>query len=367
MLNRLARLARPFFLSIDPERAHDLAIESLRAGIYPRARSRHDPALAVELWDLHFPNPIGMAAGFDKSAEVPDALLGMGLGFCEVGSITPRPQSGNPKPRVFRSEADRAVINRLGFNNKGHRAARRNLLDRRTRTGVVGINIGANKDSEDRAADYVAGIEALADLASFFTVNVSSPNTPGLRDLQGQTALDDLMARVLDARDRAGEAHGRRVPVLLKIAPDVTEADLDSFAAVFADRKPDGLVATNTTLSRAGLADPGVAAEAGGLSGAPLFDRATIVLAKMRQRLDPAVPIIGVGGIGSGADAYAKIKAGASLVELYTGLIYGGFELVGDMLHELSRAVAADGHARIADAVGTATADWAGRSLEQDL
>lgn len=364
MLNRLAKLARPFFLSIDPERAHDLAIESLRAGLYPRSRLRPDPALSVDLWDLHFPNPIGMAAGFDKSAEVPDALLGMGLGFCEVGSITPRPQSGNPKPRVFRSEPDRAVINRLGFNNKGHRSARRNLIERRNRQGIVGINIGANKDSDDRAADYVAGIEAFADLASFFTVNVSSPNTPGLRDLQGEQALDDLMARVLEARDVAAEKQHRRVPVLLKIAPDVTEDNLDSFAKVFETRKPEGLVATNTTLLRTGLSDPGVAAEAGGLSGAPLFERATIVLAKMRQRLDPKVPIIGVGGIGSGADAYAKIKAGASLVELYTGLIYGGFELVDEMLRDLTRHLASDGHARIGDATATATDDWARRSLD---
>ncbi len=363
MLRNMARLAQPFFRAIDPERAHDLAIEALRLGLYPRAGAADDPRLAVDMWDLRLPNPLGMAAGFDKDGLVPDALLAMGLGFAEIGTVTPRPQPGNPKPRVFRLTADKGVINRLGFNNDGHRAMRERLIERRGRGGIIGINVGANKDSADFIADYVAGIEAFADLASYFTVNISSPNTPGLRDLQRGDALAELLAKVLAARDAHAEQNKRRVPVALKIAPDLTEHDLDDIAGVL-DRHPtDALIVSNTTLSRDGLSDAAQAGEAGGLSGAPLFERSTIVLARMRQRVPETMPLIGVGGIHSGETAYEKVRAGATLVQLYTGLVFGGFEMIGDIKQGLLDAMLADGHARIADAVATGVSDWTDRPL----
>lgn len=331
MFDRIARVAQPFLQAVDPERAHDLTIEALRLGLHPRQRVGDDPALAVALWDLHFPNPLGMAAGFDKNGVVPDALLAMGMGFAEAGTVTPLPQDGNPRPRVFRLKDERAVINRLGFNNEGHEAMRKRLLARRGRGGIVGVNVGANKDSDDRTADYVAGIRLFADLASYFTVNISSPNTPGLRDLQQSAALDDLLARVLEARDAEAQANGRKVPVALKIAPDIDEAAMDDIAAVLARRGPDALIVSNTTLSRPGVGGHEHAGEAGGLSGRPLFERSTAVLARMRMRLDDAMPIIGVGGIDDARSAYEKIRAGATLIQLYTGLIYGGFELIGEI------------------------------------
>lgn len=364
MFDRIARVAQPFLQAVDPERAHDLTIEALRLGLHPRQRVGDDPALAVALWDLHFPNPLGMAAGFDKNGVVPDALLAMGMGFAEAGTVTPLPQDGNPRPRVFRLKDERAVINRLGFNNEGHEAMRKRLLARRGRGGIVGVNVGANKDSDDRTADYVAGIRLFADLASYFTVNISSPNTPGLRDLQQSAALDDLLARVLEARDAEAQANGRKVPVALKIAPDIDEAAMDDIAAVLARRGPDALIVSNTTLSRPGVGGHEHAGEAGGLSGRPLFERSTAVLARMRMRLDDAMPIIGVGGIDDARSAYEKIRAGATLIQLYTGLIYGGFELIGEIKSGLAAALRADGHARIADAVGTGAAEWAARPLD---
>ena len=363
MFRSLARLAQPFLQAVDPERAHDLAIEALRMGFHPRQSVPDDAALAVDLWDLKFPNPLGMAAGFDKNGVVPDALLAMGLGFAEAGTVTPLPQAGNPKPRVFRISDDRAVINRLGFNNAGHAAMRERLLERKGRGGIVGVNVGANKDSADFAADYVAGIHAFADLASYFTVNISSPNTPGLRDLQQAAALDNLLARVLEARDEKAENSGRRVPVALKIAPDIDEQAMDDIAGVLAKRLPDALIVSNTTLSRVGLSAHVNADEAGGLSGAPLFSRSTIVLAKMRLRIPRAMPMIGVGGVNSGKTAYEKIRAGATLVQLYTGLVFGGFDMIGDIKRDLLAILRADGHARVGDAVGSGVADWASRPL----
>jgi dihydroorotate dehydrogenase len=355
-------LAAAALRRLDPETAHGLAVRALGLGLARGTAHRPDPRLAISFFDLTLPNPLGMAAGFDKNAAVPDALLGLGFGFAEVGTVTPRPQSGNPRPRIFRLPESGAVINRLGFNNEGHAAALRRLEARAGRPGIVGVNVGANKDAADRAADYVAGIRTFAAHAAYFTANVSSPNTPGLRDLQARDALDDLLARVLDARDGTVAAVGRRVPVLLKIAPDMTEAGLDDVAEVSLARGVDGLIVSNTTVTRTGVSGP-VAAEAGGLSGRPLFERSTIVLAKMRRRVGPALPIVGVGGIASGADAIEKMRAGATAVQLYTAFIYGGPGLPGRILAEMSAILDRDGVASVAELVGTGTRPWADRPI----
>jgi dihydroorotate dehydrogenase len=347
---------------MDAETAHGLAVKALACGIAPRGRADADPKLAVRFFDMSLPNPLGMAAGFDKNAEVPDALLSLGFGFAEVGTLTPRPQPGNPKPRIFRLPEAGAVINRLGFNNEGHAAALARLSARAGRPGVVGVNVGANKDSTDRAADYEAGIRAFAGVAGYFTANVSSPNTPGLRDLQAREALDELLARTLAARDAMAATVGRRVPVLLKIAPDMTEAGLDDVAEVSLARGIDGLIVSNTTVTRTGVSGP-TAAEAGGLSGRPLFERSTIVLAKMRRRVGPAMPMVGVGGISDGHDAADKMRAGATLVQLYTGFIYGGASLPARILRELSAIVARDGLTAVGDLCGSAVDRWADRPI----
>jgi dihydroorotate dehydrogenase len=315
----------------------------------------------VHLWDLDFPNPIGMAAGFDKNGEVPDALLTAGFGHAEIGTVTPRPQPGNPRPRVFRLPADRAVINRLGFNNEGHAAMLGRLRARRP-AGIVGVNVGANKDTADRAADYAAGVTAFAAYASYLTINISSPNTPGLRDLQQAEALDDLLARVAAARDDATEKLDRRVPLLLKIAPDLADSDLDDIVEAVRRHRLDGVIVANTTVSRSGLADRN-AREAGGLSGRPLFLRSTAMLARMHDRLGGDVPLIGVGGVDSGFTAYEKIRAGASLVQLYTGLVYEGLELVQAIKHELVLHMRRDGFSELQSAVGTGSARWRDEAL----
>ena len=353
------RLVQPAVFAVDPETAHGLTIKALASPLSPCVRRKPDPRLAVSAFGVDFPNPIGMAAGFDKNAEVPDALLRLGFGHVEVGTVTPRPQPGNPKPRMFRLVEDAGVINRLGFNNQGHAAMRARLEARRHRGGLVGVNIGANKDSDDRVADYVAGIRAFADLASYFTVNVSSPNTPGLRDLQARAQLADLLSRVLAARDEIAATGARRVPVLLKIAPDVDDAGLDDIAAEALDQRLDGLVVSNTTLSRHGLREKTLAAEAGGLSGRPLFRRSTVVLAKMRLRVGPTLPIIGVGGIDGGEAAYEKIVAGANLLQVYSSLVYEGPSLVDRILDHLAARLARDGVASLADIVGRHAERWA--------
>ncbi len=355
----LYRLFQPVVFAIDPEIAHGLTIKGLASPFAPRVRRKPDPRLAVSVFGVDFPNPVGMAAGYDKNAEVPDALLRLGFGHVEVGTVTPRPQSGNPKPRMFRLRADNGIVNRLGFNNQGHAAMRARLIARKEAGGVVGVNIGANKDSEDRAADYVAGIRALADLATYFTVNVSSPNTPGLRDLQARAQLADLLSRVLAARDEIAASGGRRVPVLLKIAPDVDDAGLDDIATETLDQRLDGLVVSNTTLARGGLRDTALARESGGLSGRPLFRRSTVVLAKMRLRVGPALPIIGVGGIDSGETAWEKIAAGADLLQVYSGLVYEGPSLVGRILDHLGERLTREGIASLADLTGQQATNWA--------
>jgi len=353
----LDRLALPLLRLADPEQAHALAIGALWLAPLPRPPA-DDARLAVEAFGLRFPNPLGVAAGIDKNAAVPDALLRLGFGFVEIGTVTPRPQPGNPRPRLFRLDADEAVINRLGFNNDGHDAVRRRLAARAGRSGIVGINIGANKDAADRAADYVAGVETFAGLASYFAVNVSSPNTPGLRDLQQRALLDDLLARVIDARDRLAARSGRK-PVLLKIAPDLALGDLDDVVAVARARGADGVIVSNTTVSRPpGLHERDGAAQAGGLSGRPLFSLSTRMLAETFVRAERRFPLIGVGGVDSGAAAFAKIKAGASLVQLYSGLIFRGIGLVADIKTELGDLLRVETCDRLADIVGRDAVAW---------
>ena len=302
MIRAFDALSLPFLRWLDPEDAHRLAIQGLRL-LPPAPPPADEPNLAVRAFGLNFPNPVGIAAGFDKNAEVPDALLRMGFGFVEIGTVTPRPQPGNPRPRLFRLERDEAVINRMGFNNDGGEAVLRRLAARSHRGGLVGVNVGANKDSEDRAADYVRLIDTFAPVASYFTVNVSSPNTPGLRNLQQAAALDDLLARVIDARERV-RANAGDTPVLLKIAPDLTLNELDDVVHIARSRKVDGMIVANTTLARPHtLRDPARAKEQGGLSGRPLFRLSTRMVAETFVRAEGAFPLIGVGGIDSGGAA----------------------------------------------------------------
>ncbi len=341
---------RPLLWRLDAEAAHGLTVRALRAGLVPTPTPFDDEVLRIRLWGLDVPNPVGLAAGFDKNAEMVDAMARLGFGFVEVGTVTPRPQPGNPRPRLFRLPADRAVVNRMGFNNDGAAAVAARLAGRRPAVPVVvGVNLGKNKTSTDAAADYAAGVDALAGVADYLVVNVSSPNTPGLRALQGRAALADLLDAVLTARDRAG---GRRPPLLLKIAPDLTDEDKADIAEVALTAGLDGLIATNTTIERPpSLADPR-RGEAGGLSGRPLREMATRVLAEMYGLTGGRLPLIGVGGIASGADAYARIRAGASLVQLYTALVYEGPGLVNRIKRELAQCLHVDGFASVADAVG---------------
>jgi dihydroorotate dehydrogenase len=311
------------------------------------AAAADDPRLAVRAFGLDFPNPIGLAAGFDKNAEVPDAMAKFGFGFVECGTVTPRPQAGNPRPRLFRLTEDRAVINRMGFNNGGMQAVVRNFATRGNR-GIVGINIGANKDSSDRIADYALAFDALGPLAEYVTVNVSSPNTPGLRGLQNREELTRLLGNLIEQREQKPV----RIPILLKIAPDLDDAALDEIAQVVRVSGIEGLIVSNTTIARPPLKSPH-AGETGGLSGRPLFAPSTQVLADMHQRLNGAVTLIGVGGVASGEDAYAKIRAGAALVQVYTALAFHGPGLVARIKAELLACLARDGFANVAAAVGS--------------
>jgi dihydroorotate dehydrogenase len=352
----------PLLRWFDPEDAHRLAIQGLR--LLPPMRPRPDDAkLAVRAFGLNFPNPIGMAAGFDKSAEASDALLRLGFGFVEIGTVTPKPQRGNPRPRLFRLERDEAVVNRMGFNNDGAEAVLRRLAGRAHLGGIVGVNVGANKDSADRVADYVKLIETFAPVASYFTVNVSSPNTPGLRNLQQAAALDDLLARVIDARERVRQNAGD-CPLLLKIAPDLSLAELDDVVHIARSRRVDGMIVANTTVARPStLREQSRAKEQGGLSGRPLFRLSTRMVAETYVRAEGAFPLVGVGGIDSGGAALTKIRAGASLIQLYSSLIYKGLGLVDDVKNDLASTLLRTGRDSLSEIVGadaaTITAeDW---------
>jgi dihydroorotate dehydrogenase len=363
MLNSLYQLARPALFMLAPEDAHEATLKALEAGAYVRDTTPQDSTLAVTFGGLKLANPVGIAAGFDKDARVPDACLGLGCGFAEIGTVTPLPQTGNPRPRVFRLINDHGLINRLGFNNGGHAAALARLKSRRP-AGIVGINIGANKDTADRTADYVLGLQTFYDVASYFTVNISSPNTPGLRDLQAPAALDELLGRVMAARLALTATAKPRVPIVVKIAPDIATADLAPIVARLVHHQVDAIAVSNTTLSRARLSPNRDMNESGGLSGRPLFHRSTVTLARVHQLTGGHMPLIGLGGIDSGETALAKIEAGATLLQLYTGLIYEGPGLIGTIKQHLSVASRRAGVANISDLTGTKAAEWAAKPLE---
>jgi dihydroorotate dehydrogenase len=350
-------LVWPLLRLMEPETAHGLAVRALKTGLAPRAPAVNDTILRSEVWGLPFANPLGLAAGFDKNAEVADAMLAEGFGLVEVGTVTPMPQAGNPRPRMFRLPADGAVINRLGFNNQGLEAVAKRLAERRRsgtridQAGMVGANVGPNRDSVDPAADCAAGVRALAPLADYLVINVSSPNTPGLRDLQGREALRMLLSSAMQARDESGA----KPPLLVKIAPDLTEDDRRDIAEVVLEARIDGLIATNTTVARPDSLVSPHKAETGGLSGRPLMEPSTGVLADIYRLTGGWLPIIGVGGVASGRDAYAKIRAGASLVQLYTGLVYHGPGLVSRINRDLAELLRADGFASVGEAVGSGT------------
>lgn len=348
-LSGLARL-------LPPETAHRAGIVALKAGLGGLGRRpAHDPRLATTFAGLTLANPIGLAAGFDKDAEVVDAALGLGFGFVEAGAVTPRPQPGNPRPRLFRLTEDRAVINRFGFNNAGLEVIAARLEARlaapRRRPGVVGINLGANKDSEDRAADYVTSLNRLWGLVDYFTVNISSPNTPGLRDLQGRDALIALLDRLADAR-ATKTADAPAAAVFLKVAPDLDDDAIETIADAARETNIDGLVLTNTTVARPSTLRGAARGETGGLSGRPLFEPSTRILRAFRQCTGGRMPLVGVGGVESGATAYAKIRAGASAIQLYTAMVYEGPGLALRVTRELAALLERDGYAHVVDAVG---------------
>ncbi|HEX4888969.1 MAG TPA: quinone-dependent dihydroorotate dehydrogenase [Alphaproteobacteria bacterium] len=344
----LYSLAGPLLRLLDPETAHGLTIRALRLGFGPRRTAPIPPVLQTSVLGLDFPNPIGIAAGFDKNAEVPDAMLRMGFGFAETGTVTPLPQAGNPRPRIFRLSEDAAVINRLGFNNQGLDAYRNRLAARRGRPGIAGANIGANKDSTDRIADYLKCFEALAGLADYFTINVSSPNTPGLRGLQDRDQLQMLLSRLLAAR----VARQIAPPLLLKIAPELDDQALRDVVAVALDTGIDGLIISNTTIGGRENLRSAHRGEQGGLSGRPLFAPSTRMLREARRLSGGRLVLIGVGGIASGADAYAKIRAGASLVQLYTALTFAGPDLPVKIALELADLLHRDGFTHMDQAIG---------------
>lgn len=344
----LYRLFAPALFALDPESAHRLAIAALR--LMPRGHPPSAGALATEVAGIAFPNPVGMAAGFDKDGEVPDALLGAGFGFAEIGSITPLPQPGNARPRLFRLTEDRAVINRMGFNNNGMEAARERLRRRHGAQGIVGVNIGANKDSPDRVADYAVMARAMAPWATYLAVNISSPNTPGLRALQDEGALAGLLDAVVAARDAACP-HGAP-PIFLKVAPDLEPADIDAIARIAVDKALGALIVSNTTISRPSLASP-FGGETGGLSGQPLKELALQRLKDFRSATGGAIPLVGVGGIASADDAWERIRAGASLVQLYSAMVYEGLGLAKRIVEGLERRMRAEGYSTIAEAVGS--------------
>lgn len=345
----LYTLAGPVLRLLSPETAHGLAIKALKSGLMPKAPRVTDPILQQTLWGMTFSNPVGLAAGFDKNAQVPDAILAQGFGFTEIGSVTPLAQPGNPKPRLFRLTEDAAVINRMGFNNEGL-AVVVDRLKARARAGIVGANLGKNKVQENATADYVAGTKALAPLSDYLVVNVSSPNTPGLRALQNKDQLAGLLRDVLAARDETVEKG--KAPLLLKVAPDLTDEDKSDIVDVALETGIDGLIVSNTTIERPGFLKSGFKGEGGGLSGQPLFEPSTQVLQEIAKKIDGRIPLIGVGGISNADQAYAKVRAGASLVQLYSALVYGGLELVAEINTGLIKRLKADGFQNITQAIG---------------
>lgn len=357
-MNPFFGLGQALLRALDPEHAHALTIKSLEMGIYPRSVERDDARLSQTFFDLDFPNPVGVAPGFDKDARVAAALLDMGFGFVEVGTLTPRPQRGNASPRVFRSIEDRAVVNRLGFNNEGHAAAVERLA--RGVQGIVGINLGANRDSDDRVADYVAGVGRMGPLASYLTVNISSPNTPGLRDLQAPKELAKLLTKVAEARRNLADA---KPPLFVKLAPDLADADLPEIVGIIQGSGADGIIVSNTTLARDGLTSQTLRTEQGGLSGRPLFARSTRMLAQVYRLTAGTMPLIGVGGIDSPETALAKIEAGASLVQMYTGLIFEGPALLDRIKHGLVQALSDAQATSLATLTGRRAEEWALKTL----
>ncbi len=352
-LPAVSGLTQQTLLKMDAETAHRATVTALRLGLAPEQAHAEAPELATTLCGIELKNPIGMAAGFDKNAEVPRPLALLGFGMVEIGTVTPRPQTGNPKPRLFRVPGADGVINRMGFNNEGHDAAFARLKGLRV-PAALGVNIGANKDSADFVADYVLGVKRFADLADYLTVNVSSPNTPGLRNLQSDEALRRLLGEVLDARAKAKT----RVPVFLKIAPDLNKKELDAIAKVVLSTDLDGLIVSNTTITRDAIAGLENASETGGLSGKPLFELSTQRLAQMRQRVG-TLPIIGVGGIHSPQSALAKFEAGADVIQLYSAMVFGGLDLLDRIKRGLVAAIRAEGKTNISQLIGSKTADWA--------
>jgi dihydroorotate dehydrogenase len=347
---RAYSLLRPLLFMLPPERAHLLALAALERRVLPERRQ--PVTLKVELWDLTFPNPIGVAAGFDKNAEAKAGLFSLGFGFLEVGTLTPLPQPGNSRPRLFRLPEDEALINRLGFNNSGHAAALAGLRARAA-SGIIGVNIGANRDSADRIGDYVKALGTFNDTASYIAVNISSPNTPGLRALQSQKELSLLLSRLTETR----RALSNPKPLLLKIAPDLSNEELADIAELSLVNGIDGLIISNTTLSRPSLRSSH-ASEQGGLSGRPLFELSTRKLAQLYHLTRGRLPLIGVGGVSSAETAWQKIRAGASLVQLYTALIYEGPSLVGDVVQGLAQKLKASGKNSLREITGTGVADW---------
>lgn len=351
------RAIRPLLHCMDAEAAHGLTIKALKTGLGGSLKISSPSNLAISCFGLNFENPLGLAAGFDKNAEVPDATLALGFGFVEVGTVTPHPQAGNPRPRLFRLSEDQAVINRMGFNNEGHAAVLQRLRRRKDNPGIVGVNIGANKDSADRVSDYVSGIAAFSDVASYFTINISSPNTPGLRNLQSAQELRTLLKRLNEAR----ESQMRQVPMLLKIAPDLEADEIQVIADCCMNSAVDGVIISNTTISRPILRSKS-SREPGGLSGLPLFDLSTRQLAKFYTLTKGKIPLIGVGGISNADQAWIKICAGASLLQLYSALVFQGPELVQEILHGLSRKLAENKFTNLREAIGSAAKQMAHQS-----
>ncbi len=355
-------LIRPVLFALPPEEAHKLTLNALERSLHPKQITPDPDCLAISAFGLDFSNPIAIAAGFDKDARVADAVIGMGCGFAEVGTTTPRPQPGNPAPRIFRLLQDQGLINRLGFNNAGHQAALENLSRRQCRAPLC-INIGANKDSDNRISDYVAGLITFYDLASLFMINISSPNTPGLRDLQAPKTLDALVSALIEARQSLCSAGKPKRPLVVKLAPDIAEDDLTPIIERLVKLDVDGIALSNTTLARDGLTSSHKK-EAGGLSGRPVFHRSTVMLARVYQLTQGKIPLIGIGGIDSGETALAKIEAGATLLELYTGLIYRGPGLISEIKQHLAQSCRSRGAASLSGLIGQGSATWARKSLE---